>query len=74
MSEDNDRTVAAALGRIETLLEGQHEMVSAHEKRISKLEVWFIRVTTGLVVFTFMTGSGPITLGSIVKFFAKLPQ
>lgn len=67
MGDDNDMKVAASLARIETLLEGMQQTVHNHSQRIQKLEIWFIRVSTGVVVWTFFTGTGPASLASILK-------
>lgn len=50
---------------------GDGGIVGAHNVRLQKLETWFIRVTTGVVVWTFMTGSGPVSLGTILQLLHK---
>ena len=79
MGEGNDLEVAKQLGRIEAQLEHmalrlfgdegdpQGGLIGNHDKRIAKLEVWLIRIASGLVVFNFLTGSGPATIGAIFK-------
>ncbi len=51
---------------------GDGGMIGAHNRRLMKLEAWFIRVTTGIVVWTFMTGSGPVSLATVLKLIFKL--
>lgn len=42
-------------------------IVGEHEKRLEEIKVWFIRVTTGIAVWAFMTGSGSVSLASLIK-------
>lgn len=51
--------------------DGLGGIVGAHNERLQKLEVWYIRVTAAVVVWTFMTGSGPVNLASILQLFHK---
>ena len=79
MGEGNDLEVAKQLGRIETQLEHmstrlfgdegdpQGGLIGSHDKRLARLEVWLVRIASGLVVFNFLTGSGPATIGAIFR-------
>lgn len=41
-------------------------IIGAHERRLTRIETWFLRVTAGLAVFAFLTGSGPVSLASVL--------
>lgn len=66
--EDVRRLAARLLGDDD---DGEGGIVGAHNKRLQKLETWFIRVTTAVVVWTFMTGSGPVSLASVLQLLHK---
>lgn len=70
---ENDEKLEANQKRLETRLfgrDGQPDggILSEYDKRLNRLEVWFIRVASGLVVFNFLTGSGPATFAAMLKF------
>ncbi len=52
--------------------EGEQDggIVGNHAKQLADLQKWFIRVTTGIAVWVFMTGAGPVSLASILKLLA----
>ena len=49
--------------------DGQQDggIVGNHAKQLFELQRWFIRVTTGIVVWAFITSAGPVSLASILK-------
>jgi hypothetical protein len=42
-------------------------LLGLYDRRLKKMEVWFIRVTTIIVVVNFFTGSGPATILNLIK-------
>lgn len=61
--------------RLERRLVGEpHEVnggvIGSHERRLTRIETWFIRVTAALAAFAFFTGSGPVSLSQLLRFFA----
>jgi len=58
--------------RIETRLFGRDGdpdggVIGQHNRRVKRLEIWVIRVTTAIIVFDFMTGTGPATMGRLLS-------
>lgn len=45
-------------------IDGGH--IGDQNKRITKMEKMYIRVTAGIAVWVFITGTGPVTLASII--------
>lgn len=64
LSETQDRFEARLFGEKG---DPQGGLIGSHDKRLARLEVWLVRIASGLVVFNFLTGSGPATLGAIFR-------
>lgn len=50
---------------------GDGGIVGAHNLRLQKLETWVVRVATGIAVWVFMTGAGPVSLSSVLQLLHK---
>lgn len=46
-------------------------IIGDYDRRIKSIEVWFIRITTAVIVFDFMTGAGPLTLSGVLRLLGK---
>ncbi len=42
-------------------------IVGDHKKQLVAIKIWFIRITTALAVWSFMSGAGPVSMGTIIR-------